>query len=248
MDENASFRSGELWIGNQTLEQGALHTLTPGEFSQLEFEGAVSDFGRQVDEIMVRADNGVYWTEWERVRINTDPVGIESIIIQGANWLQYFDGEKTVIPFTFIDGNGEQPPIPTYYPCPPDDDHPECNNPEPVDNNMRAMIREVLGYYETVADLDFVEVHFIPSAANAIMTFGSFDNDGPGGVAAHAYLPFDQGFGTFGGDVWYDSNDFPYGANGNRYGLRGTSCDLSRSGACHGLGAFIPCLASLGRF
>ena len=245
MDENASFRSGELWIGNQALEQGALHTLSPAEFNQLEFEGAVSDFGRQVDEIMVRADNGVYWTEWERVRVNTDPVGIESIIIPGANWLQYFDGDKTVIPFTFIRGNNTGVPDtlpPDYYPNPPTEDNPEANGTQTLDNDMREMIREVLGYYETVIDVDFVEVHYNSDAADAIMTFGAFDIDGPGGIAAYAYLPFDQGYGSFGGDIWYDHSDFPYGETETGMGSGARFTTYHEVGHAMGLGHSFPAL------
>lgn len=245
MDENGSFRSGELWIGSQTLEQGALHTLTPAEFNQLEFQGAVSDFGRQVDEIMVRADNGVFWTEWERVRINTDPVGIESIILPGANWLQEFNGEKTVVPYTFIRGNNTGTPDtlpPDYYPCPPTEENPECGGTQTLDNDMREMIREVLGYYETVIDVDFVEVHYDSPATNAIMTFGAFDIDGEGGVAAYAYLPLDAGFGTFGGDIWFDHNDFPYGETPTGMGSGARFTTYHEVGHAMGLGHSFPAL------
>ena len=216
LDENDFFRSGELWIGDQTLEQGQIVTLDAAQFASLEFEGAVTDYGRQVDEILVRADNGTFWTEWQRIRINTDPVADDALVLgPPLDQTQYSnaDGTKTVVHYTFIDGNGTQPAIPTYYPCPPDQFHPECANPTPLDVPMREMVREVLAWYETVADLDFIEVPFQNDAANANMIFGLFDADGVGGELAHAYLPgFDAGYGTFGGDVWYDNADFPIGA------------------------------------
>ena len=242
MDENGSFRSGELWMGNRTLEQGVLHTFSPAEFNQLEFEGAVSDFGRQVDEIMVRADNGVYWTEWERIRVNTDPVGIESIILRGADWTQYYDGEKTIIPFTFIDGNGTSPPLPSYYPDPAEDPYFEANGTTPPDNAMREDIREVLAYFESVCDVDFFEVPYTHSCENAIMVFGLHEDDGVGGVAAHAYLPYDEGYGTFGGDVWYDVADFPVGGTEVGMGSLFRSVTFHEIGHAMGFGHSFPAL------
>lgn len=210
LDENDYFKSGELWIGFNKLEQGALHTLTPAEFQQLQFEGAVDDERRTVDELLIRADNGTFWTEWQRVRINTDPVGIDSLIIPNVNWVEeYDDGTKTRLTYTFIDGinaTPPYPPLPAYYG--PND--PEFQSPFPLDDIQRTMVREVVDWFESVADLDFIEIPYRTIYnPDFVLMFGLFAADGPGGELAHAYLPGGNGLFAHPGDIWFDWNDYP---------------------------------------
>ncbi len=207
LDENDYFKSGELWIGFDKLEQGVVHTLTPAEFQQLKFEGAVTDEGRTVDELLIRADNGTFWTDWQRVRINTDPVGTDALIIPSVNWLDaHSDGTKTRLTYTFIDGAPLTPPIPAYYGADAD----EQQDPFTLDQNQRTMVREVLDWFETVADIDFIEVPY-PSifTDNFVLMYGLFSADGAGGELAHAYLPSGTGLFSLPGDVWFDWNDYP---------------------------------------
>ncbi len=209
-DENTFFRSGRLELDGNDLQQGVMHTLTAAEFGRLQFKGAESDFGRQFDPMLVRADNGVTgWTEWERINVNTDPVGPSSLT-SGTQWFDNTPDGKTTLTYMFIDGNGgPYPPMPTYYVCrPADNPDDECNaapDEHPLNQFQRESIRESLAYLETVADLKFVEVPWSVDAGDAVLTFGSADL--PAGVAAWAYLPngnVNFGMGSKPGDVWFD--------------------------------------------
>ena len=57
------------------LQNGIVHDLTANEYSRLVITGAVVDNGRQLDPFIVRANDGNGFSEWERVNVNTDPIG-----------------------------------------------------------------------------------------------------------------------------------------------------------------------------
>ncbi len=209
-------RSGRLFLrqpgpGNlgEELQGGVVHSLTAAQFARLELQGSEADFGRVLDGILVRATNDVTgWSEWERININTDPIGSDALT-SGTQWVDAIPN-VTVVPFTFIDGNrvnGPYPPLPTYYVCPPSPNpDQECNNPNALNAQQREMIREVLAYYETVANIDFVEVPWTADAGTAALTFGAADL--PTGVGAWAYLPNgnpSNGFASKPGDVWFNN-------------------------------------------
>lgn len=201
-DENTFFRSGRLELDGFDLQQGVVHTITADEFSRLVFKGAESDFGRQFDPMLVRAENGVTgWTEWERINVNTDPIGHEALV-SGTQWTP--QPGKTVLTYMFIDSFS---PLPTYYICPPaENPDEECNNTKALNQAQRESIREVLAVYETAIDLDFVEVPWTHNAANATMIFGAADL--PSGVGAWAYYPsgnVSNGYSHHLGDIWYNN-------------------------------------------
>jgi hypothetical protein len=224
-DENTFFRSGRLELDTVDLQQGVVHTLTAAEFSRLQFKGAEQDFGRQFDPMLVRADNGVTgWTEWERINVNTDPVG-NVALATGTQWIDPRQPDKTVVEYMFIDGNpGPFPPMPTYYVCrPAQNPNEECNEADDeraLNQPQRETIREVIEYYERTANIDFVEVEYTPDAGNAAIIFGS-DNPNPtlpprrgttvqyqGG---HVDLPNGlvfNGYADYAGDVWFDRAQF----------------------------------------
>jgi len=198
-----------LELDGTDLQQGVVQTLTADEFSRLVFKGAEVDFGRQLDPMLIRADNGVTgWTEWERVNVNTDPVGADALTT-GTQWFSE-PGPKTVITYTFVDGNAS--PVPDYYVCTPlPNPDEECNvagEDFALNQAQREAIRETFSYYETIANLDFEEVPWESSASNAVMTFAAA-NLNPAGVAAWAYLPngnVEDGKGAKPGDIWFDTD------------------------------------------
>lgn len=218
-DENTFFRSARLELDGNDLQQGVMHTLTAAEFDRVVFKGAETDFGRQFDPMLIRADNGVTgWSEWERVNVNTDPVGNRSLT-SGTQWFDFSGSGKTEITYMFTDGNGsntegpEHDPVPEYYICipatDPDDECNVANESIPLNQPQRETIREVLGYFETVADIRFREVPFSANADDAVLTFGA--SDLPDGVAAWAYLPSGPtftGLASKPGDVWFDTDSF----------------------------------------
>ncbi len=87
------------------------------------------------------------------------------------------------------------PPLPSYYLAGPDvdEDVDEALNTVALDQAAREMHREVLAYFESIANIDFVEVPFELTASEASITFGAwggFDGDNAG-FSAYAYPIFD---------------------------------------------------------
>jgi hypothetical protein len=210
LDQNSFELSARLLLNGQRLEQGVVHNLTPQQFANLQIEGGTAE-GRFADQFLVRGKNPLFFTEWQEFRINTDPVGPASLNSE-LDWGNlYFDGQKHVITYTFIDGfnnndDPPRPPLPNYYP----DDADEANGTFPLDFVMRQDVRASLDIIETYTNIEFREVPFTLDAADAVLTFGLYADDGPGGVLAHAFLPIFDGRGAVFGDVWYDSGDYPF--------------------------------------
>lgn len=213
-DENDFFRSAELFVGNQILQQGMIHELTSAQFENLQVEGAVNDQGRTLDSVLVRGYNGRFYSDWQRVNFTTDPVGARSLDRIGAEepYLTLLNPATGIyeIPYSFIDGQApppdpRRPPLPDYYA----DTDPEAVATMPLDNAMREDVRTVLTNLERFANIDFVEVPYNLQVDNAAIIFGMFAADGQGGELAHAFAPFVGEFGTKAGDIWYDTGDFP---------------------------------------
>ena len=79
-DENTDNRSAGFELDGVELQNGVVHDLTAAEFNRLVVRGAEVDMGRQIDPILVRANNGVEgFSEFERINVNTDPVGSDAI-------------------------------------------------------------------------------------------------------------------------------------------------------------------------
>ena len=223
-DENTVSRSGRFELDGVDLQQGRTISLTAAEYDRLVFKGAESDLGRNLDPILVRGTNETInpstqqpiFSDWERINVNTDPVGARSLI----SGLQWFDGNAdfTEVTFSFIDGDnanlaGFFPPVPTYYTCAPD------ANPEQVcdqageafalNQPQREAIREVLASYETYANVRFREVAATDDHGDSVITFGAADL--VDGVAGIAFLPSGNvasGQGSVTGDVWFDTDLF----------------------------------------
>ena len=215
-DENTFFRSGRLELDGVDLQQGVMHTLTAAEFDRLVFKGAEADFGRQLDPMLVRADNGITgWTEWERINVNTDPIGPDSL----ETGLFWTDASNPIpqITYQFLEGTTPQSSPPTPYVCiPAPEPDEECN----VNNEMRALnqpqreaMREAFAYIEQVANVNYVEKLYDDPLVDATMLIGAADLN-PAGVAAWAYLPSGapadvlDGWFNYSGDIWFDTDFF----------------------------------------
>lgn len=207
-DENAFLRSGRIELDGEDLQQGVVHTLTADEFNRLVFKGAETDFGRQLDPMLVRGDNGITgWTEWHRVNVNTDPVGNRSLT-SGTQWFDFDADPRVTITYSFVDGNNAHP-APFYYVCEPQEEpDAECDAPGEdgtLNQVQRETFRETLQYYAEIANLKFVELPYT-QIGEATMVVGTADLSG--GAAAWAYLPnglVQNGSSAKPGDVWFDS-------------------------------------------
>ena len=221
-DENLDARSGRIELDGVDLQQGIVHTLTAAEFGRLVFKGAESDFGRQIDGMLVRGQNAIgLSTEWTRFNVNTDPIGSDALFT-GARNINFTGTPITEVTYSFIDGGvaGTSTravpllPLPFYY-------GPDINcDPGPVpgveaqgttawNQPQREATRVILENIQQFANIRFVEVPYFDDfglpGANAQITFGSWNHDC--GQPAYAYTTDGNGQGDFFGDVWFDINE-----------------------------------------
>ena len=212
IDQNTQVGSARLLLDGDRLEQGVLHTLDAAQFSRLRIEGGFSE-DRYFDQFLVRGRNSRFYSNWQEFNVSTDPVG-PAALPNGPDFSEFFfNGEKHVMTYTFIDGNGTgdppRPPLPNYYP----DDADEANETTALPGRFRADVREMLETVERFVDIDFVEVPYTLDASDATFIFGLHQG---GAESAHAFLPDGtDGLGSFAGDIWYDIQDFPIGVDEN---------------------------------
>ncbi len=217
-------RSAKLVLDGNPLAAQVIHSLTAEEFGRLQIRGAEVDLGRRIDPIVFRASTGEgNFSEWERININTDPVGGDSLIGRAGDTEVQMpdltdvagvpDQSKHVITYTFIDGGNQvrqnrvpvgQPPVPSYYPA----NARERRQTLALNQLQRESIRASLDNFEVYANIDFVEVPFQLDAANAQLTFGT-NLQGPA-TGAYAFFPpaigsANDGRGTRNGDIWYNN-------------------------------------------
>ncbi len=179
------------WLKNGVaLEENVVHALTATQFSTLDFKGGQDDRGREFDDFLIRGFNGVFWSDWTNIPVHTDAY-VERALDFGADW-ETGPGTQELT-YTFLLA------IPDYYAT---DDDEYTGGPLPLNVTQRAKVREVLATFETLIDVDFVEVGQAPGSLGDF-TFGLTDL--PDGVAAWAYLPSGPGKP---GDVWFDTAFF----------------------------------------
>lgn len=190
---------------NERLLGNTVYSYTPTQFSNVRIEGGMDDLGRGYDQMMVRAFNGQFWTEWEKFNVSTEPRvqnGIVRPLDSNRRWAPpSTPGARTELTFSFIDGNPDPggspyPLLPYYYA----DDSQEAEETQPLSNSQRAMVREVLAMYEMFLNVKFTEVGYEPDGLNANIIFGVNTQDGS---QAYAYLPNNtMATGNVIGDVW----------------------------------------------
>jgi hypothetical protein len=222
-DENIDVRSGRMELDGVDLQQGIVHTLTAAQFDRLVFKGAESDFGRQIDGMLVRGTNSLgLSTEWTRFNVNTDPIGADALFT-GASFNNTSGTPETVIKYAFIDGgvaktsSRQAPalPLPWYYGA-----EINCVNNVPVpgvearatvawNQPQREATRAIIDHLQQFANIRFEEVAYFDedtglAGENAQITFGSWQHDCAAGIPAYAWTTDGDGEGSFFGDVWLD--------------------------------------------
>ncbi len=194
-DANTEFASGRLLLDGQRLTQGVVVTLTADEFSRLQFEGAIVDRGRQLDPILVRAESTVTgFSEWTRVNVNTDP-GIQEDQLNTTFRLDNLrgeaPGEPTQITYSFLDGGDlvtqynrmrVSPALPTYFRTGFGDTFTDAGEEvfvtRGLNGNQREAIRGALDNLESFANVDFIEVPYEITGADAQIVYGSYEFQG----------------------------------------------------------------------
>ncbi len=213
MDQNINndVNAARLYINGEVLQRGVIHTFTAEEFAQLKIRGGFPE-NRSANQFLVRGKNELFFTPWEEFRVNTEP-NLNGALASNTRVSEtLIENEKTVVTYTFIQGEDftnddvTTPPVPAYYAA----DAEERMDPFPLDPTMRNGIREALDILESYADLEFVEVPFEITASEAQITFG-LTRGADDGVLGFTRQLVDGGFG-FGnilGDVWFNRNFYP---------------------------------------
>ncbi|MEZ6092854.1 MAG: M10 family metallopeptidase C-terminal domain-containing protein [Pirellulaceae bacterium] len=210
IDATPGNKSARVTLNETPIAQQTVYTFNPTQFANVEIEGGKADMpgGRDVDQVLVRAFNGLYWTDWLEFDVSTNPVA-ERALVSGQAWDGNnpgvgFNGNKTVITYSFIDGlnaTPPYPPLPGYYAL----EDPEAQDTTPLDDGQRNTIRDIFDGIEKFANIDFVEVPFDLFATQATITLGACAQAGSQGWA---YLPDGtSGKSSKSGDIWFKTDD-----------------------------------------
>lgn len=223
-------RSAKLLLDGVPLAAQVIHSLTAEEFGRLQIRGAEVDLGRRIDPIVFRASTGEgNFSEWERININTDPVGSDALIgkddhtdltsaelqLPDLTVANVPDQTKHIVTYSFIDGGNQvrrdgklpvgDPPTPTYYEA--NSDYRE--DPLALNQAQRESIRSTIDNFEVYTNIDFVEVPYELTASQAQITFGTADLGIPGpgsiGIEAPVIGSGNDGRGTENSDIWYNN-------------------------------------------
>lgn len=188
--------TGNFRDGFDFLDSGTVHTMSPADFATIDFQGGKFD-QRSLDEIYVRLNNGVQWSQWEKVEVRTEPHHIDSLAVE--SWRNYILGDEIVITYSFLQA------IPDYY---PGDAAERADFWAPFTIDMANAARKALAKIQELINVHFEEV---PDPVGGVIRFGTANlpPDPPDSPSAWAYFPADSdpiNMGL-GGDVWLN-NDY----------------------------------------
>ena len=189
--------------GNRDLPANQIHRISASQLNALRVQAGKSDYAREFDEFYIRANNGFYTGPWSRFQVSTETIGPRAVD-SPASWYTN-PGEGGTITYSFL------LKVPDYY----DDTTPEFAGQgtfTTLNPDMRDGVRYALNAWAAVTGLSFEEVTDTVTGTvgptGGIMRFGSYAIDG---AAAYAYFPDpSKRNDTPAGDVWFDSETFPY--------------------------------------
>jgi hypothetical protein len=196
-------RSARLILDGENLERGVVRELSAADFNRLIIQGAEVDFGRSIDPILVRASTGDgVFTEWERINVNTDPVGTDALQVLQPDAtspdpeappvpvsmpsLSGVPGEtgrpdQFVFTYSFLDGNGNV--TPSYY---------EIGEAEqlsqPLNQGQRESFRQAIETVESYINAQFIETPYEVTGSAAQIVVGATLLT-PDRIPADAYAP-----------------------------------------------------------
>ncbi len=197
-DDNPEILSAEFAIGATSYSANTVHEFTPLEYSNLEVQGGLIDQVSR-DGMYVRAFNGLFWGDWTRLNVRTEPYHIEALAV--SSWAPFLPQttEKFTITYSFMQAFPE-------YPSGAADEASfirPWNTPEfDTFDSPKAAMRRVFQVYEEFANFDFVEVpdsSINPQGGQGgTIRLGTYCQAATG-VIAYAFFPNPE---ENGGDIW----------------------------------------------
>jgi hypothetical protein len=194
--------SGGLRLNGNPLDARQVYTLSPVQMTDLTFVGAVYN-SRQHDDIYVRANNGTFWSPWERASIRTEPNYIAALspsntASDAPSWLDF---GVTTLTYSFA----------VNYPT----DGRDVGDVAQEDfvtmsEQARNAIREQFARIDPMfPGITFVEVSDGAAPHGIIRIHGYFDDEITA-PAAFAFFPNDLEENPEGGDIWFNFAQVPY--------------------------------------
>jgi hypothetical protein len=178
--------------GGEPLTGNRYHEMTWQQFQTLEYVGGrgTDDVGRYFDDVVMRFNNGVAWSEWERIDAVTEVIANEALFT-GTSW-SAFPGQPVEVTYSF------PLVVPGYYA----DDADERNDlVRPLNSAQAQRMREALAIYSEFSNITFREV---AESVGGMMRFMFTGMDA--GILGWAYFPSAQRpTRSTHGDVWFNS-------------------------------------------
>jgi len=204
-DSNTDPISGNLELNGVPIDSGVIHTLDNATFyTELSFKAGPYE-KRPQDDIYVRAYNGTFNGEWERVTMRGEPE-YDQALFSGADWGQYilkeFPEDKLIVTYSFM----QQFPD---YETGEAEDSPNNDPPRPFSQftpDQRVGARRAFQMLESFANIDFVEVADtitdpVSGDRGGTLRMGNYRLETPDAAAAFAFFPSPE---PEGGDMWFN--------------------------------------------
>lgn len=210
--------------GGIRLVEDQVYEMSIAQLNNLRFRSGVYEYPSRSD-LLVRASNGTFWSDWTRVQFDTRAEHYTGMIngyngVTGLNWGMFLPPNPTVITYSFFN---------IYEPGYEGADV-NADNFVGFNTEMRASAREWLTEMESFANVEFVEV-----AADSISPYGNYGGEIRFGsfyledtlYYAFAYSPADPAEEPLGGDIWinhwatanFQPGQFGYTALGKYLGV-----------------------------
>lgn len=222
--------SGYFSTAGVKLTQGVVHSLTVSDFNATNFVSGPYE-AVQNDEIYARAHNGLFWSDWTRVNIQTHPEFDRALVVEtGPNDLLDWNDFPFVLPAPSVISYSFMQAFPSY-----DSGDATADTFSRFTSDQRNGARRAFAAVQSYVNVTFVEVPDsqvdpFTGALGGIIRMGNYFDDADDAPAAYAFLP---GPNEPNGDIWI--NTFAVPTFGWGYGTRAYTTFMHELGHAMGL-------------
>ncbi len=198
--------SGYFSTAGSKLSQGVVHDLTVSEFNATNFVSGPYE-AVQTDEIFARAHNGLFWSEWTRVNVQTHPEFDRALMVAtGPNEFLDWNDFTQVLPAPSTISYSFMQSFPSY-----DSGDASADTFSRFTSDERNGARRAFAAVQSYVNVNFVEVADsnvdpFTGARGGIIRMGNYFDDADDSPAAYAFLP---GPDEVNGDIWINTFRVP---------------------------------------